>query len=62
MNEKLILQIRSGAEEIFKSCIHAVDPYQAVERFVHLKGNRLILGTEQDSKIDLDLKKSSFDN
>ena len=57
MNQKVILQIRSEAEDIFKSCLHAVDPYQAVKRFVNLKGDRLCLGAVEESKTELDMKK-----
>lgn len=59
MNEKenITRQMRPQAEEIFRSCLQAVDPYQAVKRFVHLEGDRLLLGSEPGSQIEIDLKK-----
>lgn len=56
MNNNLISKMRSEAEEIFKSSLHAVDPYQAVKRFVNLERDRLRLGAESGSEIELDLK------
>lgn len=56
MNNNLISKMRSEAEEIFKSSLHAVDPYQAVKRFVNLERDRLRLGAESGSQIELDLK------
>lgn len=53
----IIKQSRSEAEEIFKSCLNAVDPYGAVKRFVHIEGDRLLLGSRPGSQIELDLKK-----
>jgi hydroxypyruvate reductase len=47
--------IRSDAKEIFGGCLTAVDPHRAVKRFVHVQGNRLILGTEEQSITELDL-------
>ena len=55
MDEKLLKQMRSEAEEIFKSSLAAVNPYQAVKRFVRLAGHKLILGTEKDPVTELDL-------
>jgi glycerate 2-kinase len=55
--ENITGQMRSEAEEIFKSCLQAVDPYEAVRRFVKLEENRLFLGSNPGSKIELDLKK-----
>ena len=55
MDEKLLKQMRSDAEEIFMSSLGAVDPYQAVKRFVRLEGHKLVLGTEKDPVTELDL-------
>jgi glycerate 2-kinase len=57
MNEKLLKQMRSEAEEIFKGSLEAVDPYLAVKRFVRVEGNRLTLGPEDRVKVELDLGK-----
>lgn len=38
--------LRSDAGEIFRGCLVAVNPYKAVKRFVHLKGESLMLGME----------------
>lgn len=53
-NERLD-KIRSHAKEIFLDCLTAVDPYQAVKRFVHLEGERLVIGEEGGPKTELDL-------
>jgi hydroxypyruvate reductase len=55
MDEKLLKQLRSDAQEIFKSSLEAVDPYQAVKRFVHVEGHTLSLGTKKDPVAELDL-------
>jgi glycerate 2-kinase len=55
MDEKLLSQMRSEAMEIFRSSLEAVDPYQAVKRFVRSEGHTLILGSENDPGIELDL-------
>ncbi len=38
--------MRSEAEEIFRRCLRAVDPFEAVKGFIHVEGDRLILGTK----------------
>ena len=55
MDKKLITQMRSEAEEIFRACLEAVDPYQAVKRFVRIEGDRLLLGANDWDKVELDL-------
>lgn len=55
--KNITTQLRSEAEEIFKSCLHAVDPYQAVKRFVQLKEDRLLLGDGQESQTEIDLNR-----
>ncbi|MCD4715392.1 MAG: glycerate kinase [Desulfobacterales bacterium] len=57
MDEKLLKQMRSEAEEIFKGSLEAVDPYLAVKRFVRVEGNRLTLGPEDRVEVELDLAK-----
>ncbi|MBW2120015.1 MAG: glycerate kinase [Deltaproteobacteria bacterium] len=57
MDEKLLKQMRSEAEEIFKGSLDAVDPYLAVKRFVRVEGNRLTLGLEDRVDVELDLTK-----
>ena len=50
-------KMRSHGREIFDSCLEAVDPYGAVKRFVHVEGDRMILGMDRKSGRELDLKK-----
>jgi glycerate 2-kinase len=47
--------LRSDAKEIFAGCLTDVDPYQAVKRFVHVQGDRLIVGMEGGPETELDL-------
>jgi len=44
MDENLLKQMRSEAEQLFQVSIERVNPYEAVKRFVRLDGNRLIFG------------------
>jgi len=55
MNEDLLKQMRSEAEAIFRASIGAVDPYQAVKRFVHVNGVTLRLGPDDRNPVELDL-------
>jgi glycerate 2-kinase len=48
-------KIRSDAEAIFKESLRAVDPYNAVKRFVHVEGKRLTVGTEDVPNTEIDL-------
>ena len=48
-------QLRAEAKVIFQSCLRAVDPFEAVGRFVHLQGDRLVLGTEKRPLAEIDL-------
>jgi len=52
---KKLKSLRSDAKEIFAACLTAVNPYQAVKRFVHVQGNRLIVGMEGGPETELDL-------
>lgn len=55
MNEKQLKQMRSEAEEIFKACLVAVDPYEAVRRFVRFEGNTLSIGSMEWDSTEIDL-------
>lgn len=55
MSEKLLKQIRSEALEIFNASLQAVNPYQAVQRFVQVDGDRLLLGSHDRNTVELDL-------
>ena len=55
MGNEIIKQIRSEATDIFKASVEAVNPYHAVKRFVHVEGERLVVGTEDQAKVELDL-------
>jgi hydroxypyruvate reductase len=57
VNEKLLKQMRSEAEEIFRASLEPVNPYQAVKRFVHVEEDRLSLGTDNQDIAELDLTK-----
>lgn len=47
-------QMRREAKEIFMRCLRAVDPYEAVKRFVHRKSDRLVIGKEGEPQTELD--------
>ena len=55
MENEIIKQIRSEATDIFKSSVEAVNPYHAVKRFVRVEGERLVVGTEDQATVELDL-------
>jgi len=55
MNENVLKQMRSEAEEIFRASLGAVNPYQAVKRFVRLNGDKLLLGSDDRDSVELDL-------
>ena len=57
MGENLLKQMRSEAEEIFRASLKAVDPYQAVNHFVRVDGNKLLLGADDGKTVELDLAK-----
>ncbi|MFZ7112709.1 MAG: glycerate kinase type-2 family protein [Desulfatiglandales bacterium] len=59
MKDTLIPQMRFEARDIFNRAIEAVDPFEAVRRFVHVKGDRLYLGT--GNKFDAGLDLNDFD-
>jgi len=55
----LLRQMRSEAVELFNVGVKRVDPYEAIMGFVRLGGERLILGQEDRSQTELDLRKYS---
>lgn len=52
----MLERLRTHAEKIFRSSVAAVDPYNAVERFVALDGNVLRLGHEGRERREIDLR------
>lgn len=48
-------KMRSEAEEIFRHCLRAVDPFEAVKSFIHVEADRLIPGTKGHPKTELNL-------
>jgi glycerate 2-kinase len=57
MNEELLKQMRTEASEIFRCCLKAVDPYQAVKSYVRVEDDRLKVGGKGRPAIDFDLAK-----
>jgi len=55
MENEIIKQIRSEAADIFMSSLEAVNPYHAVKRFVRVEGERLVVGTQDQATVELDL-------
>ena len=55
MKNERTTRIRSDAVTIFKEAIRAVDPYNAVKRFVRIEGNRLTVGTKDLPNTEIDL-------
>jgi len=55
MDDRLIRQMRSEAQVIFKCGVEAVDPYAAVKRFVLVNGSRLVLGPGSTAQAVVDL-------
>ncbi|MBL7204594.1 MAG: DUF4147 domain-containing protein, partial [Desulfobacteraceae bacterium] len=55
MENKILKQMRFEAEEIFRRSVEAVNPYDAVRRFVRVDGDYLIAGTEDQPAVELDL-------
>ena len=53
--ENRLKSMRSEAEEIFMSAVAAVNPYEAVRRFVRANGDRLFLGPGQRPVIEIEL-------
>ena len=57
MDQAILQQMRQEAEDIFTSCLKAVDPYAAVRRFVRLEGDALLLGGENGPETRVDLSR-----
>jgi glycerate 2-kinase len=57
MDERFLRQMRFEADEIFRSSLEAVDPYQAVKRFVHVEKDLLVVGIDDKHRVELDLTK-----
>jgi glycerate 2-kinase len=55
----MLEQLRSHAQDIFRASLEAVDPYEAVRRFVRLEGKRLYVGQEARTRKEMEL--DSFD-
>ncbi len=51
----LLKEMRVDAEKIFLAAVARVNPYEALKRFVHLEGRKLILGYEDRQETELDL-------
>ncbi len=47
--------IRKDAEDIFKSCLKAVDPHKAVKRALRAKGNLMVVKDEGEGEQEIDL-------
>jgi len=57
MEQETLRTMRVHAEDIFRSCLTAVDPYEAVRRHVRIEAGRLIVGTENRIEAALELKR-----
>jgi len=53
---ELLRGMRSDARILFDSAVRRVDPFEAVKRFVHLSGGRLMLGPEDSVQTPLALE------
>jgi len=54
---RMIHQMRTHAEEIFRDSVAAVDPYNAVRQFVKRQGDILSLGQEEPETQEVDLSR-----
>jgi glycerate 2-kinase len=52
----MLEEMRTHAQEIFRSGLEAVDPYEAVKRFVRVEGETLHLGREKATAREMDLR------
>jgi glycerate 2-kinase len=55
--ENTLKTMRAEAEEIFKSAVAAVNPYEAVRRFVRVEGDKLSLGPGERPVVEMDLSR-----
>jgi len=56
MDEYLLKQMRTEAKAIFRESLRPVNPYGAVNNFVRIENDRLILGKDENDRKTLDLK------
>ncbi|MFH1122896.1 MAG: glycerate kinase, partial [Pseudomonadota bacterium] len=56
MEENLLKQMRSEAVTLFRAAVKRVNPYEAVQQFVHIEKMRLFLGEQGQTMTELDLK------
>jgi len=54
--KKNIEQLKDDAKEIFLHSLKPVNPYEAVKRFVNIEGDKLYLGTSDNSVESINLK------
>ncbi len=52
-SENLLDQMRSEAVQCFKASLKPVNPYEAVKRFLHIEGSRIILGQKEKPVAEL---------
>jgi len=52
----LLESMRSDAKRLFDAAVKRVDPFEAVKRFVHLSGGRLLLGPRESVQTPLSLE------
>ncbi|MBW1781303.1 MAG: glycerate kinase [Deltaproteobacteria bacterium] len=55
MENSTMKKMRIEAQEIFKSAVESVNPYQAVRRFVRVEGGRLSAGPEDQPVVALNM-------
>ena len=54
-SENLLDQMRSEAVQCFKASLKPVNPYEAVKRFIRLKGSRMDIGPKEKTAAEFDL-------
>ena len=54
-SKNLLDQMRSEALQCFNASLNPVNPYEAVKRFVHIDGKRLIAGSKERPVTELNL-------
>jgi len=55
LENRTLKKMRAEAEEIFNSAVSAVNPYQAVRRYVRVEGDRVSAGLVEQPVVELDL-------
>ncbi len=56
-HDELLRRMRAEAEDIFRHALTAVDPAEAVQRFVHLAGDTLLLERDHGEPVRFDLQR-----